>query len=330
MIDKVIVCGVRRISGLISKTELTQMVGRAGRSYTKSGTAYVMAMEHDVNKTYEMLNGINPPVVSKMDDLDNVAFHFLPQIVNNKGSKEEFALWYSKSLAYSQGFHVDYDEVIECLKEFECVEFFCGRLIATPLGRVSSGYYYLPARLSVLKNRILELSDTITDIESIVSEVIAWMLAYDEIYIGSRVSDDIMSNFTGKLKHHGHFLPEDSVVHGFLFYCMLNEQKPKEFAYAIDTVRRDAGRLLSACRKIASAYCPSFERVIDYADISLSKNVSLDVAKIMFKCGIKQKGVAKEVYELGIRNREDFVENIDYIKESCSSSSKRAIELMEL
>ena len=60
MIDRVMICGIRRANELIPRSDILQAIGRAGRSYTKDGNAIILVSKFDESRAYDYLYGKIP------------------------------------------------------------------------------------------------------------------------------------------------------------------------------------------------------------------------------------------------------------------------------
>lgn len=304
------------------------MIGRAGRSYTKSGASYVLVPSDDYRKAHNMVFGKNPPVESTMNIVENIGFHILPEIVKGRVNNEtSFKEWYSKTLSFLQDKEVEYKDVIDYLERNGCIGFLCNKLMATDLGKISSKFYFRPDRLFTLKNRILEVFASSSK-ETNTSEVLSWMLSYEKVIIGG-VDEYELGEYKSSVQSQGYYFEMGELLHGFVYNCLMRNHKPKWLSYVIEGERRDIGRLLNACRKIINSCNIDFCWQIDALELSILKRVPLDVGLMMLKCGIEQKGIALEIYEHGVRTKEELDLEFDYLKRNSSDNVKKFFEKRE-
>lgn len=322
MIDNVIVYGINRtVKKLIPKHEISQMIGRAGRSYAKSGNAYVMVPDKNINRAKDMIFGDHPPVISSMHNITNVSFHVLPLIVNGGvRDKESFDDWYSKTLSSHQGKKVRYEDVVSYLVDNECVSKIGDRVIATRLGNISSSYYYQPERLYILKDRMMELASN-EEMPILSAEKLSWFLSYFNIIVGG-VNENDVQTYRSNVYNSGYFFLNNEELHGYVFYCLMDMQRPKWLTYMLDSERRDIGRLMNACRKIAVGYDIDFLQQLKIIELSITRRVTPKIALFMIDCGVAQKGITMELYELGVRSRNDIENKFDYLMSNGSESLK--------
>ena len=233
MIDKAIIFGVRRANIEIPHTEILQMVGRCGRSYTKAGHAYIIAPSTDADYAEKCLFGTPPPIESRFSDLDELVFHVIPEIdKGNVMDEESFHRWFSRSLAGFQGKTVKWADVVEALKTFECVE-HGNRL--TRLGKLSSRMYFHPAYLSAMKSR-LERIETLDSIG--ISCAIA----------GRRYSieEDENEPYQEYCSATASILDSDETPEGYAAWCLLERQPDRAFRQVAADMSNDIQRRLNA------------------------------------------------------------------------------------
>lgn len=147
MADRVIVVGVRRGKENLPISEITQMVGRAGRSHDNRSCRADIIVEEDAfdNLKASMESNENMIVRSSLNSVDELAFHILPEIcdggVRNIVDAEK---WYSKSLGAFQGKKPKLEKVLNKLMESEAIKETPVGFMATDLGLISSRLYFHP------------------------------------------------------------------------------------------------------------------------------------------------------------------------------------------
>ena len=124
------------------------MMGRAGRKH--DGGAYpvdLIVEEVDADYVKEGLaDDSGMDVISVMGGVDDLCFHILAEIVTGHIiDKATARQWFARSFRALQGGEFDPEEVFETLIDLESIKMHNGRVMATPLGEVSSTYYFHPA-----------------------------------------------------------------------------------------------------------------------------------------------------------------------------------------
>ena len=303
MIDKVIICGIRRANQLISANEINQMCGRAGRSYTSSGEAIILSSSDDYKKSEEILYGKLPPIESVMDELENISFHVLPMILYQKVYNEKsFYEWYEHTLSYIQGKTVSYKEVIDYLLEQECIAYFRENVIVNELGEISSKFYFPPRRIKLLKDRLEELiiNENLDDEYSC-----SWLFSYDRIILGT-VDEYALSNYKSELLNKGYIFNNGELIHGYVYYCLFTGIRPKWLKYTINGEYDDFDRLINACNNICLVKRYKIEKELLKMQYSVKKRVNFNISKIMCELDIYTKKYILELIDLGIKSKKDI------------------------
>lgn len=320
MIDKVVVCGIKRGSQYITQNELLQSIGRCGRSYVDSGQAIVLTKSEQYEKTNQMLFGKMNPIQSVMDEVQNVSFHVLPmisrQIVKDQKTYNE---WYSKTLAYVQGKFVTYDEVKKHLIQNECLLFFGQNIVISELGDISNKYYYSPERIKTLKDRLQQLYDS-EHLSNMYA--LSWALGFDKVIVGN-VDQVQLATYKSKLSSLGYTCNNGQLIHCYAFFCLLNGTRPKWLKYVINNEYSDLQRLISALKKVGYVLKLDLSFFLQKVMISCKKRITLKQAEIFIRFGLKTKSSLLQLCEFEIENRQQL-----NMKFSCFSEKLKK-QLME-
>lgn len=323
MIDKVVICGIRRGNQLISSNEIQQCCGRAGRSYTESGEAILLVPSDDYIKAQDKMFGKMPPIESVMDEVDNAAFQVLPMILKQQVYDEStFYIWFDKTLAKTQGKMVKYDDIIEYLKENECIAFFDNHVVVNELGEISSKFYYSPERVKKLKDNLIDIFESNQLYDSI---ALSWLFANDRVVVGN--ADEIaLGEYKSKLHSLGYSFQHGELCHGYVFYCLLNGLRPKWLKYVINGEYDDFDRLINALKRIAFLMKYNIEKELDIICLSVKKRVTIEVASKMYEFGINQKGNILELLDFGINNQDDLIRKREIIREYGSEKLNKTLD----
>lgn len=323
MIDKVVVCGIRRANKLLPASDVAQMIGRAGRSFTRSGEAIVLVPSDDCDSANNILYNPSPPIVSVMDDISNVSFHVLPEVVTQRVNDEaSFRMWYERTLSFSQGRDIAWQDVLNNLIENQCVCFFNERVVASELGKVSSKFYFRPERIKSLQDNLGEI---VSDGNLLNSHALSWCFAFDSVQ-ASQIDEYAIGEYKSAVLSMGYFF-DSCMIHGYIYYCLLEGIRPKWLNYAINSEWGDFDRLIHACRKISELNGWGANVALQTALLSCKKRAGMVLASIMQSTGIENKKLAYEMNELGIANKEDFykaaIYGSDELKKAIEKSSAR-------
>ena len=313
MIDEVIVCGVRRARELVDIGEVKQAIGRAGRSYVKSGRAVVLCPSCDVEYARRCLEEETPPVKSALTTVDEVAFHVLPWI-DRVYDEESFQRWYSRSLASAQGSVMRWSDVQKSLLEAGCID---GEGNATEFGRISVRMYYPPSRLCLMREKLLEAdaNGNATDLFTL-----SYIFASEHIPL-SGVEAWELSEYKGSVSGNGYSFDHGELIHGFAYFCaMAGGMVPKWVRHVVSQIRDDLPRLFSAVEMVArSEGLNELADQLRVAGVSAVRKVPMEIAAVIDEFGLKQKSSAYELKEMEIATRRELKEREDDVARNASA-----------
>lgn len=319
MINKVIVCGVRRAKELIPARDIQQFIGRAGRSYTESGEAIILCPSSDLSYAESCLYEKVPPINSELTTIDNIAFHILPWI-DRIFDEESFQNWYKRSLAYIQGKSISWKEIVEYLFQYECID---EEYNLTPFGNISFKYYYSPAKLRLLKEKLLE-----ANANGNVLELISMSYILSSEYIPTANVDAYeLSEYKSAVSSEGYIFEHGELIHAYAYYCILKNNIPKWIKHIAVPLKDDLPRLFGALTALAeSENLKETAEGIKIIEITAFKKVSLEIAGIINELGVIKKASAYELQELGIYNKQDLKDREDYLINHASDSLKKDLQ----
>ena len=304
MIDRVIICGVRRANELVPVREIKQSIGRAGRSYSRPGEAYILSPDNDCSYAEKCIGEEAPPVKSELVSAENLAFHVLPWLDTVYDDKT-FDTWFASSLAYVQGVKVGWKDVKTYLEENNCIK--NGKI--TRFGQISVKKYFTPDRLTTIRNKMMEAY-----IDGYAGEisVISWMLSYKHISMGD-VDVNELASYKNLLKTYGCYFTKGELIHGYIYNCILLNKRPKWIKHAIASEMEDIQRLFSACSMIADIENIPIQDKLNESIICAIKKVPPEIARIIDAFGFERKACAYELADMGITCKDDIKEREDYI-----------------
>ena len=314
MIDEVIVCGVRRARELVEIGEIKQAIGRAGRSYEKSGKAVILCPSSDMAYAERCLNEETPPVKSEMTKVEDVAFHVLPWI-DRVYDEESFQKWYSRSLAAVQGITMRWNDVAKYLIETGCIN---EEYEITEFGRISVRMYYSPGRLCEMRQKLLEaeVNGNTTDLFTL-----SYIFASEHIPL-SNVEPWELSEYKSSVLGNGYSFTGGELMHGFAYYCaMAGGMVPKWIRHVVSQIRDDMPRLFSAIEMIAeSEGLNDLANELCIAGIGAIRKVSINIARIINEFDLRQRSSAVELHEMGIETKDDLKKNENDVIDNGSES----------
>lgn len=314
MIDEVIVCGVKRAREPVEIGEIKQAIGRAGRSYEKSGRAIILCPSSDMEYAEKCLCEETNPVKSELVTVSDVAFHVLPWI-DRVYDEDSFKNWYSHSLASVQGGAMEWKDVMAYLLNTGCIDEECN---TTEFGRISVRMYYSPDKLLMMKERLLEAeaNDNVKDMFTL-----SYIFASEHVAL-SNVEAWELSEYKSSLFGNGYSFERGELVQGFAYYlAMMGGMVPKWIRHVVSRVRDDLPRLFTALRMIAeSEGMKELADEIGLACIMATKKVDESVARTMLDFGLKKRSTAMELQEFGVRSRADLKEKEEDVSDNGSNA----------
>lgn len=320
MIDEVVVVGVRRARELVEMGEIKQAIGRAGRSYTKSGRAVILCPSTDAEYAEECLSRVTPPVKSELISLEEVSFHVLPWI-DRVYDEDSFQKWYSRSLAAIQGNEMHWDAVSKYLLETGCIN---EEYALTDFGRISVRMYYSPCRLCHLREKLLEAeaNGNATDLVTL-----SYVFASEHLTV-SDVEAWELSEYKSTVLGNGYSFSGGELMHGFAYWCaMTGGIVPKWIRHAVSQIRDDLPRLFTAVEMIAdSEGIPSLAERLRIAGIGAVRKVPVEIARIIDEFGLKQRSSALELHNMGIDTKDDLKRHVDDVLDNGSGALVRELQ----
>lgn len=306
MLDKVIIYDIKLKNEYISPLEIRQLMGRAGRTYNQfqQGEAYIFGKNEDNDTIDNYFYGNDNKICSNLNDLDKISFHILPDI--NTGlvkNVDEIDGWFKKSLSFIQGNEIDKNDIFNYLLEKKCIDNNFNVLFN---GYLSINYYYTPNRINILNEKM----DFLYQINDFSWVALAWLCSY---YSGYKVyhpayfefKDNISSKF---------YLDLDEEFDFFVYYLIFQNRVVKKIGSYIGNTKKDIFRLLSVIKEIAKHKEINIERHLNFLETQLYYNVNARCAELMHNIGIFDKKTVEMLMDLCIKDYNDMISKIDYIK----------------
>ncbi len=324
MIDKVVICGVRRANTLVPVGEIQQAVGRAGRSYTRPGEAVIVCPGEDAEYAERCLHEEPPPVRSEMSDVQTVAFHVLPWL-DRVFDEDGFRRWFSRSLAFQQGISLSWNDVFAYLLESGCVTPECE---PTPFGRISIRLYHSPERLKIMREKLLEARDA--DFADPV--VLSYLLSHEHVAL-SEVEAWELSDYRSSVAGAGFSFERGELIQGYAYKCVMSGGiVPKWIRHVCASLKDDLGRSFRALEEVASCEGLPKESVdaIRISGVCATRKVGREVAVLIDEFGFENRRFAEELLSLGIHCKDEFRRNLDRVASDGSDALKKELARLRL
>ena len=333
---RVIIAGVTRGPELVPSYDILQMMGRAGRPpYDTEGDAHVFFPNSRAIELSKI--ALQPePIRSKILDVsfvntyDTLCFHIISEINSNRiKNKNDIVDWYSKTLSHHQKIKIN-NSVLEStierllksgliiineLKEFDI----------TTIGKVASIMYFNPFDLSNLVANFGKLfkQDSFDDMD----------LSFALAHVGSNVVGNLskqdkidMQSFLEKLEKKNKKYPENITKIAYLYNKILNGRHEQRHFSLYKTLQNDISRTLQAL-KIIDSMGKRWNKK-DFFSV-LEKRAMYGVpAKLVGLIEIKGIGKirAEKLFNKGIKNKKEIIQNIDVAASVCGISKDRLME----
>jgi len=317
---RVIIAGVHRGMTEVESYDIFQEIGRSGRvGLDPKGDAYVLLPDNNFEHHHERLStprDIESRLLDYVGNEDNphyktLAFHIVSEIFQGViKTKEDLYSWYEKSLAKFQAndLHDDIVEnTIELLLKCKAVKVENDEYIVTPIGKVSSMFYYSPFDASDLSknfNTVFGLDWENDDVA-----IAAALGNIDSIRAGftTKAEKEFMGAFDAKLRNRfGTKFDNGSAAKGaYAYYLLLKGLNPGPFAAMCRGIQSDFERTLSVLYTIDSMGAKWNKR--DFLK-KMSMRIRYGVSDALLPlCEINDVGKvrAEKLYAAGFRSIKD-------------------------
>ena len=306
MVDKVVICGVRRGPDLLTAGEIQQSIGRAGRSMSSPGEAVVICQAEDAEYARKCLDSPPPIIRSKLSGVEAVAFHVLPWI-DRVHDEESFAAWSARSLSGQQGvLGCTWGEVNDYLYGLGCVD--AGGFV-TEFGKISVSSYYAPKALDCVRSRMSEIPPD-DEFDPFGMSYVFSALVDGKMHCGMELYG--RDDYSGSMMARGYFLEDD--LAGFCVYDVIMGEPLPPLRHAMSQIRSDFGRMENAVRRVAEC-----EGRIDLfgciavSSIMATRRVPYEVACVMRAFDGISRRSACELLDMGIRDFEALQEDLEMV-----------------
>ena len=253
---RVIILGVHRGLSEVESHDIIQMVGRSGRlGIDPMGDAYILIPESNHREWRKKLSTptrIESQLLEKVGNKGKekhktLAFHLVSEI--HQGyikTTEDVHTWYKRSLAYFQNKTLEetvVDNTLELLKKCGAIAEDQGVLIARPIGKISSMFYFSPFDVSDLYFNFKNLFENGWEDDDYRLSIALGNVDSQKMNIVSRVEKEEISMYASKVRLLSNFLLDGSIKAGFCYYGLLNGTNAQACAAIQRNVQFDFARV---------------------------------------------------------------------------------------
>lgn len=320
-VGQVIICGVRRGGELIGNDEFQQFAGRAGRKSGGRGLITILCPEEDEAAAWGIAESDTPEVHSRMDSIEEIAFHILPRI-HCGFTEEDYLLWWKRTLASTQGGkNPGWDAINGFLQESECID--KNRSI-TSIGKLSVAMYIRPTQASEIISRARQSKEVRgwkNDSAHILSpEIISYISAPiwhgQSAFVRGGFPEEPLSlwrriRFSAGLEDSEY--DETACLCWMLFQNGEDESPfddgyvvPKDFLFLLKTMRENAERMFSVVgMAISLAEFKDASSELGIWRTAVDSKTTYEIARTMMELSVS-KNVAKKLHSIGIFSLQDY------------------------
>lgn len=309
MIEKLFVYDIKCGQDYVPTNDIKQIIARCGRTYHKheQGTAYIFAKKEDVDQIDEYLYGEVEETDSMLTSFNKISFNLLPQIKKGKvRSKEEFELWFSRSLAYHQGIRVDSALFEETLINSGLIDKDWNLSL---ISDISCKYYYDIETIKIINNKLINNYRAIDNYF-----VLSYLMSYQKI--NGYIKSPHYEEFNESLQSYKFDFNYDESLQMYMMYCILNNYRPNKLKSQIYEFINNLHRFYGMFEELC--YFNKIENMSYIKDCKLLMlyNVNEDTLVLMNKLNCWESNVVKRLLlEYNVYTAIDFENKVDYINE---------------
>jgi len=327
MADVVIVVGTKRGNESVSAIELRQFVGRAGRKHGGATCfAHIIVEDDRAQEVQEELEqGANMDVHSSFNDVDDIAFHLMPEIVASRivdvASAEK---WFARSLAHSQGAKVSFAKVFSRMYEDGAILLHQG-IKATKIGEIAAELYFHPGDVQAWKENFDKLFEMGLENDN---ASIAWAL-------GTRTHTKCRGDFGDRRYIMGEFksaLPlgldvqPGTTIQVVLWWCAMGGPPAGRLRSQMLELRGDIGRIKRALSRIDKEVAHwNRESFFNDLETMVRKGIPITLVELCKLPGIS-KGKADFLYNNGAKDAEGVAEIRTSIEDEIDEPFAKALK----
>lgn len=336
---RVIITGVHRGLDEVASYDIHQMIGRAGRpAFDPVGDAYILLPEsmYDLHK-----ERIRKPqlILSQMLEQVNkhyktLAFHIVSEI--HQGlikTKEDVHHWYNRSLGCFQANELHefiVDETLDLLRKYGAIWEEDGVITVTSVGKIASLFYYSPFDVSDLKRNFNKLFDDNRETSDLSVAVSLGNIDTHKNMIVTRDERAEMSAFAGEVARiYGNgTIIEPAIKMAYVYYQLLNGIDNPIFVSAMRNVQWDFPRLSQVLQAL-DGFGGRWDKGAFLAELQTRVSYGVN-SSLVELCKLPEIGKvrANKLYNAGIKNANDIVNNPDIVRKVLKWKAAQVEELL--
>ncbi len=337
---RVVILGVHRGLSEVETYDIHQAIGRSGRpKYDPQGDAYVLL---PASKMGEWRGKLKKPCVikSQMIDLNKessnktLAFHIVSEIHHGSvKNKEDVQTWYSRTLASFQDTDLKdsiIETMIESLKKKGVVkEDENGQYTLTPIGKISSMFYYSPYDVADLCKNFnnLFLKEKSHD-DHLLSIALANIDSNRQMIV-SAVEAAEMDSYNNMLIAKKMIVDKPVTKMGFCYYLLLNGTENKILSAQLRGLQFDFGRVKEVIGAIdtMNSHWDKYEW-LKKLSVRIAYGVTNEQVDIVALTGIG-KVKAEKLWKAGLKDLKTIGSNKNRVKAALSCSDEVALSICQ-
>ena len=228
---RVIILGYHRGLSELKPSMIIQMSGRAGRlGLDKMGDAYILvpeSKERECRLKFKEPERIESQLLEKVGDHHkDLAFHLVSEIHHGDiKTSEDVTEWYKKSLAYFQNKSLQdlaITRTVELLKRCGAIADEEGMLVARPIGKVASMFYFSPFDASDLYFNFKNMFAKNAEGDDYALSLALGNIDSQRMNIVSKAEKDEMSAYASKVRIMNGYLTDAAIKSSFCYFNLLN------------------------------------------------------------------------------------------------------------
>ena len=315
---RVIVVGYHRGMSELKPSLIIQMCGRAGRKgLDKMGDAYFLvpeSKEKECREKFKTPEKIESQLLEKIGDHHkDLAFHLVSEIHHGDiQTVENVHEWYKKSLAYFQNKSLQdtaIDKTLDLLKKCGAIAEEEDKLVARPIGKVASMFYFSPFDASDLYFGFKNLFAKNNEGDDYALSMVLGNTDSQRLNIVSKAEKEEMSAYASKVRATlGAWYTDSAIKAGFCYYNLLNGSNAQACAAAQRGFQFDFNRVSQVLQAL-DTFAGNWNKGTFFKDLE-SRITNGVPAHLIDLCRIPNvaKVRATRLFDYGIKTVEAFAD----------------------
>lgn len=343
---RVIILGVHRGLSEVEPYEIWQMAGRAGRvGLDPRGDVYILLPEQQeefqrnrINKSYTIQSRLLDYVGTERDPhYKTLAFHLVSEIHHGEiRTRDDIYKWYRKSLAHYQAQDLD-DSIVNATLQLLLK---CGAIIekndeltVSPVGRISSMFYYSPFDVADLKRNFQLVFESGAECNDLVLSMALGDVDTLRQGIVSKAEKQDMESYLNKMPMVGQIFARNfndaSIKGGFGYFCLLNGHNAGTMNGFVRNLQFDYPRLLSVLEALDSMSGRWGKREwMKTLDLRLKYGVNWELVPF---CRLPEVGKvrAERLRDHGFRTYEDLIREPEKVQNALNMNQAKVDSIIK-